>query len=68
LLSEANAKAEDAQKWPSAGNVVAKVTKAETAQKSGSDVEFELALKVAEANAKAEDAQKWTFIRLPRPT
>ena len=40
-------------------NVVAKVTKAEIAQKSRSDVEFEPALKVAEAPAKAEDAQKW---------
>ena len=59
-VAEATAKAEDAQKWSSAGNVVAKVTKAETAQTTRSDVAFEYALKVAEATTKAEDAQKWS--------
>ena len=47
--------------WPaaeSAGNVVAKVTKAQNARNARSDVEFEPAVKGAEATAKAEDAQK----------
>ena len=37
----------------SAGNVVAKVTKAQNARKARSDVEFEPAMQVAEATAKA---------------